>query len=122
MNLTFDLYLVAGCILSEFYSQFLSRFTLAIRTFSSLLYRNIRFCHLTYNIKCNLLFITVSRVLFLISCIMKQSNCFPVTERTVACFNHLCDIHKRLGDQDIVYQTTLTRFQISKQVTFVGNL
>ena len=83
---------VAGCILSEFYSQFLSCFSLTVRTFSSLLSRSIRFCHLTYNIKCNLLFITVSRVLFLISCIMKQSNSFPVTEWTVACFNHLCDI------------------------------
>ena len=39
---------------------------------------------LTYYIKCDLLFLTVSLVLFLISCLMKQLNCFLVTEWTVA--------------------------------------
>ena len=33
--------------------------------------------NLNYYIKCNLLFLTVYRVLFLISCIMKQSELFP---------------------------------------------
>ena len=46
--------------------------------------------YVTYYITCNLSFLTVSRLLLLISCIMKQSNCFPVTELTVACFKHLC--------------------------------
>ena len=32
------------------------------------------------------------RVLLLISCVMKQINCFPVRERTFACFKHFCDI------------------------------
>ena len=36
--------------------------------------------YLTYYIKCDLLFLTVFRVLFLISCFMKGSNCFRVTE------------------------------------------
>ena len=56
---------------------------------------------LTYYIKCNLLFLSVSLILLLISCIMhiKQSH--------LACFKHL-GVFKRIGDQDVAYQTTLT--------------
>lgn len=51
--------------------------------------------YLFYYVNCNLLFSTVYWVLILISRdrVMKQSNCFPVTEWTVARFGHLCDIH-----------------------------
>ena len=63
-----------------------------------------------FDIWCNLIFLTVSQVLFLISHIMKQSNCFQVT---VACFNHL----GYSSNQD-VYQLTFLRFFGCKHLLF----